>query len=356
LPLVWQQPVGGGYAAFAIARGRAFTIEQRREQEVVAAYDIRSGHELWTHSWPALFQETLGGDGPRATPAWHEGRVYALGATGIFRCLDDRTGQVIWSRNILEDAGAGNLTWGMAASPLVVDDKVIVLPGGGNGRSVAAYDRISGELVWTALNDKQAYVAPMLVTLAGERQLLIVSAQRVMGLTVEGGTLLWEFPWKTSNDINCAQPVVIDDRRFVISSGYGHGAALVEISQSEGQFHARAVWQNTLLKTRFNSPVLYQGHLYGLDEGILVCVDAASGDRRWKGGRYGYGQLLLASGHLVITGEDGDIVLVEATPEAHREISSFPALNGRTWNVPAIADGYLLVRNSAEMAAYRISP
>ncbi|MFH1573135.1 MAG: PQQ-binding-like beta-propeller repeat protein [Acidobacteriota bacterium] len=356
LPLAWKQPVGGGYASFALAHGCAFTIEQRRDREVVAAYDMRSGREFWTHSWPALFQETLGGNGPRATPTWHEGRVYALGATGFFRCLEHRTGKVIWARNIIEDAGAGNLTWGMAASPLVVDDKVIVLPGGGDGKSVAAYDRMTGEIAWTSLSDKQAYVSPMLVTLAGKRQLLVVSSRRAMGLTVEDGTLLWEFPWKTSNDTNSAQPVVVDDRRFVISSGYGRGAALVEISLSDGRFDARAVWENVHLKTRFNSSVLHEGYLYGLDEGILVCIDAATGERRWKGGRYGYGQVLLASGHLFITSEDGDIVLVKATPEEHREVASFPALNGRTWNVPAIADGYLLVRNAVEMAAYRISP
>lgn len=356
LPLAWKQPVGGGYASFSIARGRAFTIEQRRDQEVVAAYDLHSGRELWMDSWPAKFEEIMGGDGPRTTPTWHEGRVYALGATGVFRCLDERTGKVIWSRNILDDSGADSLRWGMAASPLVVDDKVIVLPGGGDGKSVAAYDRLTGRIVWTALSDKQAYASPMLVTLAGKRQILAVSAKRVMGLTIEDGTLLWEFPWVTQSDINCAQPVVIDDSHFVISSGYGHGAALIEITAAGERFEARAVWENIHLKNRFNSSALHEGHLYGLDEGILVCIDTRTGERRWKGGRYGYGHVLLASGHLFITSEDGDIVLVKASPEAYREVASFSAVNGKTWNVPAMADGYLLVRNATEMAAYKIAP
>ncbi len=354
LPLAWKQPCGGGYASFSIANGRAFTIEQRRDREVVAAYDLKSGRELWTASWPAFFQEMMGGDGPRATPTWHEGKIYALGATGFLRCLDAATGKAVWSRNILEDAGAENLSWGMAGSPLVVDEKVIVLPGGRRNNSVAAYDKRSGKIIWTAQNDKQAYVSPMLATLAGKRQLIVVSSSRVMGLTVEDGSLLWEYPWVTQYDTNASQPIVLDDRRFVISSGYGHGAALIEIRGDGENFSARAVWENNLLKSRFNGFVLNEGYIYGLDEGILVCLDAATGSRKWKGGRYGYGQLILAAGHLIITTEDGEVVLVKATPEKHEELSRFSALNGRTWNNPAMADGYLLVRNDREMAAYRI--
>ncbi len=354
LPLAWKQPIGGGYASFAIANGRAFTIEQRRDREVVAAYDLKNGRELWTSSWSAHFQEAMGGPGPRSTPTWHEGRIYALGATGVFRCLDARTGKTIWSRNILEDAGAENLQWGMAASPLIVDDKVIVLPGGRQNTSVAAYDKQSGEIIWTAQSDKQAYVSPMLATLAGKRQLVVVSSARVMGLTVEGGALLWEHPWVTQYDTNSSQPVALDDRRFIISSGYGHGSALIEIRNEGEGFSAHAVWKNNQLKSRFNGFVLHEGHIYGLDEGIMVCLEAATGNRKWKGGRYGYGQVILASGHIVVTTEDGDVVLVRATPEKHDEISRFSSLSGRTWNNPAMADGYLLVRNDREMAAYRI--
>src|SRR5436309_2161846 len=174
LPLLWRQPAGGGYASFVIAGGRAFTIEQRRRQEAATAYDMATGRELWTNSWDAEFQESMGGDGPRATPTWHEGRIYALGATGELRCLDAASGKRIWSRNILADNKAENLTWGMAAAPLIVDDNVITLPGGPSGHSVAAYNKLTGEPVWSALDDKQAYTSPMLVTLSGKRQLLVV--------------------------------------------------------------------------------------------------------------------------------------------------------------------------------------
>jgi outer membrane protein assembly factor BamB len=355
LPLLWKQPIGGGYASFVAAAGRAFTIEQRRGQEVVAAYDLETGRELWTNSWDADFRESMGGDGPRATPTWHEGRLYALGALGELRCLDARSGKLVWNRNILSDAQAGNLQWGMSAAPLVVDDKVIVLPGGRPGKSVVAYNKNTGAPVWQALNDKQAYTSPALVTLAGQQQILMVSAQRVAGLAPEDGKLLWDFPWVTSYDVNSTQPLVIGDNRVFISAGYGHGAALVEVTQAADGFTARSLWQNVNMKNKFNSSVYYQGHIYGLDEAILSCVDAATGERKWKGGRYGYGQLLLASGHLIVLTESGEVVLVKATPESHAEVSRFSAIEGRTWNHPAIANGRLLVRNTTEMACFRIA-
>jgi outer membrane protein assembly factor BamB len=164
LPLLWRQPIGGGYASFVIADGRAFTIEQRRHQEVATAYDMETGRELWANGWDAEFQESMGGDGPRATPTWHEGRVYALGAAGELRCLDAATGKLIWNHNILTDNHAENLQWGMADSPLIVDDKVVVLPGGPSGQSVVAYNKLTGEPVWKALDDRQSYTSPMLVT------------------------------------------------------------------------------------------------------------------------------------------------------------------------------------------------
>jgi outer membrane protein assembly factor BamB len=243
----------------------------------------------------------------------------------------------------------------MAASPLIVDDKVIVLPGGPSGKSVVAYNKLSGAPVWRALDDAQAYVSPILASLAGRRQVVIVSASRVMGVAPEDGSLLWSHPWDTSMGINVSQPIVVSGNRFFISSGYGKGAALVEISGSGKSFTARTVWENTNMKNKFNSSVIYQGHAYGLDEGILTCVDVNTGERKWKGGRYGYGQVLLASGHLIVMGENGELILVKATPQQHTEVARFQAIQGKSWNYPAIAGGRLLVRNATEMAAFNIA-
>lgn len=349
---VWKQPGGGGYASFVIARGRAFTIEQRGDQEVAAAYDISTGRELWTDTWRARFAERMGGDGPRATPTWSDGRLFVLGGAGELRALDDATGKLQWRTNILKDAGASNLQWGMSAAPLVVDDTVVVLPGGGNGQSVVAYDRQTGRRAWSALDDQQAYSSPMLVTLAGVRQILVFSASRLLGLTTDGRQVLWEYPWRTSFDVNASQPLVVGDNRVFVSTGYGTGAAVIELTPSGGGIEVREVWRNIRMKNQFTSSVLHEGFIYGLDESILACVDAATGNLQWKGGRYGYGQVLLASGHLIVFTESGELALVRATSERHEEITRFPVLEGKSWNHPAMSGAQLLIRNVNEMAAF----
>ena len=353
---IWKQPVGGGYASFVVARGRAFTIEQRGPEEVAAAYDVTTGRELWTSRWTAAFREMMGGDGPRATPTWADGRVYVLGGQGELRSLDEATGAVAWRTNILEDAGAANLQWGMAAAPLVVGDTVIVLPGGSGGRSVVAYDRRTGKIAWSALDERMSYSSPMLVTLNGRSQLLVFAATRVVGLTPDRGQELWHHPWQTQYEVNASQPLVIGDNRVFLSSGYGTGATVIEITPAGQGYAVREVWRNILMKNQFTSSVLHDGHIYGLDEAILTCLDAASGERKWKNGRYGYGQVMLASGRLIVITEEGELALVRATPERFDEIVRFPVLEGKTWNHPAMAGGYLLVRNLNEMAAFDLRP
>jgi outer membrane protein assembly factor BamB len=234
----------------------------------------------------------------------------------------------------------------------MVDNTVVVLPGGPNGHSVAAYDRQTGKVVWSAQDDQQGYSSPMLVTLAGVRQILVFSALRMMGLTPDGGKLLWQHPWRTQYDINASQPLVIGENRLFISSAYDKGAAVLEFTNTNGTLSFREVWANNRMKNAYTSSVLYEGFLYGLDNNILACLDAATGEVKWKGGRYGYGQVLLADGHIIVLGEDGTIALVRATPERHVEKVRFPVLEGKTWNHPAMSDGFLLVRNLAQMAAF----
>src|SRR5579864_9195175 len=195
LPRLWKQPIGGGYASFTVAEGRAYTIEQRREEEAVTAYDLQTGRELWAFSYPALFDEVLGGPGPRATPVYHDGLVYALGANGDLHCLTAKDGKPKWSKNILSDNGAKNIHWAMSGSPLVVDEKVIVTPGGNNGKSIVAYDRLTGQPLWRALSDRAAYTSPIVATLAGQRQIVWISGERALGASLEDGKLLWEFPF-----------------------------------------------------------------------------------------------------------------------------------------------------------------
>jgi outer membrane protein assembly factor BamB len=353
-PLLWKQPIGEGWSSFAVADGVAFTIERRRDREVVAAYDVRDGRELWTSSWPSRFREQADRDGPRATPAWDDGRVYALGAAGDLIALDASTGEELWRRDILKENGAENIRWGASASPIVSGDLVVTVPGAGDERAVVAYDKLSGQPRWHALSDEASYTTPVQVELAGRPQILVVTATRAVGLDPADGSLLWEHPWAT-NGANVAQPIVVGEKRFMLSAGYGHGAMMVEIQRQGDRLSSHTAWENIRLKNKISSSVYHDGHVYGLDEGILTCLDAATGEQRWKDGRYGHGQLLLAQGRLVVISERGELALVDADPAAFVERARFAAIEGRTWNHPALASGILLVRNGREMAAYRLA-
>lgn len=350
---LWRQPCGAGYASFVVARGLAVTIEQRRELETVAAYALDTGREVWASSYPAMFTEWMGGDGPRATPTCHADFVYSLGATGRLRCLSLDRGTLLWERNVLEDTGAENLRYGMACSPLIVGQDVVVLSGSGaHNQAVVAYDHLTGERSWAVLGDTMAYTSPALVELAGRTQLLVVTAQRALGLDPSRRQVLWEYPWQVQYENAIAMPVLVSSNRFMISAGYGAGAALVEIRASGDGFQAAEIWRNRNMKNKFNSSVFWQDHIYGLDEGVLCCINARTGERVWRDGRYGYGQLLLAEGHLFVLSGEGDLALVPATPAGFTEKHRVRALNGKTWNVPALAHGRLLLRNSAEMTCF----
>ena len=346
---LWTQPVGRGYSSVVAAKGHAFTIEQRGAQEVAVAYDVLTGRELWTNGWNEVFIHQGGGPGPLATPAVHDGTVFVLGGKGELRALDASNGQLRWRTDILD----GNQDFGIAASPLIVGDTVVTIPGGGDGKAIVAYDRASGRIAWAALDDEASYVSPVRVSLAGVDQIVAVLANRVVGLSTDRGTLLWESAWPANGGNHAAQPVIIGENRIFLSSGSGaiQGLAL-EITRDGDRLTARELWRTNRMKNAITSSVYHDGFIYGLDLGILACIDAASGELKWKGGRYGHGQTLLASGHLVITTEEGEVVLVRATPDGHQEIGRTKTLEGRTLNHPALVDGFLLVRNGAQMAAF----
>lgn len=355
--LVWRQPVGGGHAGFAIAGNAVVTIEQRRDAEAVVCYDTDTGQEVWQFAYPALFTEPLGGIGPRATPTIADGAVYALGAEGHLTCLDAATGKKKWQVNILD--GTKNLKWAMSGSPLVYDNVVVVNPGAqtddAQGRALTAYDRANGALVWKAGGAKAGYSSPMLATLAGRRQVLLFDGDGLAGHDAGNGAELWRYAWPTHMGINAAQPVVLDGDRVYISSGYDAGGVMLQVAEKDGKRTAEPLWRNKSLRCKFTSPVLRDGHLYGLDDGVLVCLNAETGKRTWRGQRYGHGQLLRSDDLLLILGESGELALVEATPEAFRERGNIPALEGKTWNYPALAGGRVYLRNDQEMACYDLT-
>jgi outer membrane protein assembly factor BamB len=359
---VWRQRSGGGYAGFVVADGRAVTIEQRREDEVVVAYDVDTGRELWRHHTAAHFKESQGGNGPRATPTIVKVgagnfKVIALGATGYLVCLDLQNGEPVWSADVLKDNA--NLRWGMSGSPLALKNGwVVVTPGAqteaARGRGVIAYDMETGREVWASGTHRGAYSSP---TLGHRDQLLAFDGEGLTGYRVADGKELWHFPWLTfpPQGINASQPLLLDDDRIFISSGYDMGSAMLRVKEVDGQWTVETLWQNKAMRCKFSSPVYRDGYLYGLDEGILTCLDAKDGKRLWKDGRYGHGQMLLVDKYLLILSEKGNLVLVEATPEGHHELWNLHVLSGeKTWNPPALVGNYAFVRNHEWMACYEL--
>jgi len=357
--LLWRQPVGGGYAGFVVAGNLAVTIEQRGDQEVIAGYDTESGRERWIYSYDALFNEALGGEGPRATPTVAGEDVFALGATGQLTCLKAATGELKWESSVDILANNKNIPWGMSGSPLVYDNVVVVNPGAqveeAKGRALVAYDRQTGKPIWQAGSFKAAYCSPMLASLAGRRQILIFDAGGLAGHDAANGNELFRFAWPTYQDINVAQPLILPDDRVFISSGYNTGCALLKITEANETFAVKELWRTKAMRCKFTNPVYYEGHIYGLDDGILTCVDVKTGQRIWRDGRYGHGQLVLSGNLLVIQAESGKLVLAEATPAEHRELGSIPVFTEKTWNYLALANGKVYLRNHKEMACFDLT-
>ncbi len=351
--LLWKRAIGEGMSQFAILGERAITQEQRGDEEWVTCYILTTGDILWHHADKARFATTIGGIGPRATPTIANGRVYALGATGILNCLDLSTGKRLWSRDIIAENEAELPAWGMSGSPLHVDSLVVVCAGGGSGRSLLAYHEISGDVVWSAGEHRADYSSPFLTTLAGRQQILIFNHVLIAGHDLKTGKQLWQFPWPGETE-RVAQPLVLSGDKVFASSGYGVGSKFFRVLEMDGVFNTELLWESKRMKAKFANVVHLDGFIYGLDDGILACLDVKDGSRVWKRGRYGHGQLLLADTLLLILTERGELVLVEASPDGHREIAFFPALDGKTWNNPALAGDYLLFRNSQEAVAYRI--
>jgi outer membrane protein assembly factor BamB len=358
---LWRRKIGLGWSSFAVVGSQAITLEQRGDDELIVDYELATGHVLWTHTNRVRFHEIMGGDGPRATPAIAEGRVYSEGATGILDCLALPTGQLIWSRDTLKEDRAPNLMWGKSCSPLLVDDLVVVTGGASAaGPALLAFKRADGAPAWHAGTENASYVTPMLVTLAGRRQILCVNAATVTGHDPSDGRILWKYTWLNDQHPKCAQPLVLDGDRVFLSADYGYGCVMLRISgDAGGNMSATELWKGRTLKSQLSNMIARDGCIFGLDDGALACIDAASGAGKWRDARgssqrYGHGQVLLVGDVLLLQNERGPLALVEANPSGLRELATFPALTSKTWNVPAIAGEYLLVRNDLEAVCYRL--
>ena len=347
--LVWRRPVGAGWSGFAVVGNAAVTQEQEGDWEKVVCYDLHTGEILWSHQDQARYDTPPAGLGPRATPTISGNRVYTLGSTGILNCLDFETGAQVWTTNVFEDHGAEPPPWGVSISPLVFENLVIVSAGG-----AVAYDSETGDIAWTGHRTQTGYSSPLLTTLAGTEQIVVFNQGLITAHEPQSGQLLWKQPWPV---VECvSQPVPLSDDKLLVSTGYGIGTKLFQISRNTaGEFNVATIWETIYLKAKFTNIIYYQGYLYGLDDGIFACINPMMGGiRQWKRGRYGHGQTLLVSDVLLVLTESGEVALVAPDPEELTEYARFTALTGKTWNTPALAGDYLLVRNAQEAACYQL--
>lgn len=366
---VWRQPIGAGWSGFVVVNGYAVTMEQRRTEELVTCYHLETGKLQWAHTTPTRYEHFMGGVGPRSTPTIHQGRVYALGATGKFHCLEGATGKPVWSRDLLQEFGLTPkdehelVLYGRSNSPLIVEDLVIVPAGGpreGARWSLAAFHQDNGALVWKGGDHNISHSSPAYAVLAGVPQILSVNENQVSGHDPKTGKQLWEFDWPgiTSADANNSQAVPLPPDRVFVSKGYSAGAKLVRlVPQEDGTFKVKNIYHKPRsMRTKLTNVTIKDGYVYGLSDGILECMELETGRTIWREGRYSHGQILRVDDLLLVLSEDGELSLVQATPDSPNHVlGSVQALEGQTWNNLALYGEFLLVRNGREAVCYRLA-
>ena len=349
---MWRRPIGPGWSSFAVRGDLLYTQEQRGDDEMVSCYRVSTGQPVWRHRDPVRFYESNGGAGPRGTPTLHDDRVYAVGATGILKVLDALTGKRVWTRNIADDTKRAVPYWGIASSPLIVNDLVIAASAG----TLIAYDIASGDLKWKGPSYGASYSSPHLVTLDGVEQVVLLGGPGAISVAPEDGTVLWIHKWEPGPMV---QPAMTEDGDILVNNVTATGGVAtrrLHVTKGADGWNLEERWTSTGLKPNFNDFVVHKGHAYGFDNNILAAINLETGQRVWKGGRYGNGQMVLLKDQdvLLVTSEDGELALVSATPDKYTEIAKMRIFESKTWNHPVVVRDLLLVRNGEEMAAFRL--
>ncbi|MFQ5602214.1 MAG: PQQ-binding-like beta-propeller repeat protein [bacterium] len=353
--VVWQAPSGDGYSGISVSDGRLFTMYGDAGAEVVVCLDAGSGRELWRFQSEARVYRNSFGNGPRSTPTVDGEAVYTLGATARLYALNVKNGDKIWSHDLKAEYGAQIPTWGVACSPLVDGNLLLVDVGGRGDYGVIAFNKFNGKVVWKSKTSLPGYSSPVAVSVGGVKQILFFTGAALISVAPENGKKYWSVPWRTSYNVNAATPIFIAPDRVFISSGYNVGGAVQQMEVVNGRVTVREIWKNRVMRNHFSSSILVGSHLYGFDEGTLRCVDVNDHRSQWAKRGFGKGALFYADGHLIVLSERGKLLLIKATPENYLEVASAQVLRGRCWTVPTLAGGKLYVRNQKAMLCLEFS-
>ena len=334
---LWKAAVGTGFSCFSVSGGRVYTMGNTSDTDTVYCLDAQSGKTLWKHSYPCPLDAKNFEGGPAATPTVDGDRIYTFSRKGDVYCLDAADGKVVWSKNLNRELGAEITTWGFASSALVEGDLVIL----NAGDAGIALDKKSGKVVWSSGKGPGGYATAVPLRAGPDGSLAILSRQSLVAVKTADGHELWRYPWKTEYDVNAADPVVAGDRVF-ISSGYNRGATVIRVNGSQPE----KVWENKNMRNHFNSCVLWQEHLYGVDEGELRCLTFDTGEVKWKYPQFGKGSLMLADGKLIGLSEKGELILAEATPTAFKPVARAKVQTGKCWTAPVLSNGHIYCRNA----------
>jgi outer membrane protein assembly factor BamB len=364
--LLWKEPIGAGWAGFAIVGDHAVTIQQRAEEEWTTCHELLTGKIVWKNAISGKHFNVLGGLGPRSTPTIDGGRVYVMHAIGTLRCLDGGDGKTLWEHDLLAEFGltqaqeTNQMSWGRAASPLVHGNAVLVPAGGPSADkcvTLVAYDKVTGAKLWQGGHRAPSYASPSIAILDGVEQILMVSENYVGGYDPSNGSLLWEADWpgSTSGNANCSNARQVGPDRVFLSKAYGVGSKLMTVTKKDDAWTTQKIWASPRnIRTKFSNVVFKDGFVYGLSEAYLECAEIATGKRKWTGSRFGYGQILGVGDYVLVQCEDGDVALVEMSPEKEIVRGRFEAIEGTTWNQPALTGRYLVVRNGRQAACYEL--
>jgi outer membrane protein assembly factor BamB len=347
---LWRRSLGEGFSAISVVDGVLYTQYVSGEDALLVALAAKDGKRLWQLRTGKRFSDSYG-NGPRATPTVDAGVVFALDSGGGLVAANAKDGRELWRHDLVAKYGARPPRWGLASSPLVEGGRVIVHAGGEGGRSVLAFDRTDGRLVWSSRDEKPGYAAPIAIDAAGQRQLILFAGDRLVSLDPNSGSTLWEWTWKTDWGVNASTPIWIAPDRLFLSSGYSKGATMLRLLERDGVAAVEEIWRNREMRNKFSSSVLYDGMLFGFDDSSLKCVDPNTGETAWRQRGLGHGSLLAVDGKLLLLSDRGRLVLAAASADGYAEFGSTQLFETKTWTVPTLAGGRLYVRDEKEIVA-----